>query len=114
MWLSRWWNKLPVEVKLLTSLCILPTATAINFPSAPPSNLDISTLGSVALAGNFDSISLYNYLGQDEDGLSTNGSQSIYGRYNNGGFGELMRTDGTIFDMCTYVHVLSPKRRLWC
>ncbi|KAL9092903.1 MAG: hypothetical protein Q9159_000527 [Coniocarpon cinnabarinum] len=104
MWLSRWRTELPVEVTVLASLCIAPLIArvdAINFPSAPPANLDISKLGSVSLAGNFDSLSLYKYLGQDEDGLSNTG-QSLLARYPDGGFGELVPTDGMLFDMCTF------------
>lgn len=101
MRLSGWWAKLPIE--LLTSLCILlPHVGAINFPNAPTPNLDISALGNVALAGNFDSISLYNYLGQDEDGLDSNGSQSILARFPDGGFAELGRADASIMDMCMF------------
>lgn len=105
MRLSGWWSQLPIEV--LTSLCILlPQVGAINFPAAPVANLDISSLGNVALAGNFDSISLYQYLGQDEDGLSSNGSQSILGRFPDGGFAELARADAAIMDMCPFQNQL--------
>ena len=101
MWLSRCWANLPVE--LVTSLCILlPQVGAITFPTAPIPNLDISALGNVALAGNFDSISLYNYLGQSEDGLNSNGNQAILARYPNGGFAELAKADGSITDMCIF------------
>lgn len=55
------------------------------------------------LAGNFDSISLYNYVGQDEDGLSPNGSQSLYGRYPTGAFAQLSSSDGYIEAMCSFV-----------
>ena len=105
MRLSRCWAKLPIEL-LLTSSCILPQAVAITFQSAPSPNLDISDLGSVGLAGNFDSISLYNYIGQNEDGLTSNGSQSILGRFPDGGFAELARADGAIMDMCLFQNQL--------
>ena len=100
MRLSRWWKELPVEFRLLAALSLIPSARAFNFPTSPPSDLDISSLGSVVLAGNFDAISIYRYLGQDEDGLSPNGSQSLLAEYPTGGFGSLVDTDGTIFDVC--------------
>lgn len=55
------------------------------------------------LAGNFDSISLYKYEGQDEDGLSPNGSQSLYSRYPTGAFAQLSPSDGYIEAMCSFV-----------
>ena len=105
MWLSRWWNQLPREVRLATtSLCIalLPQVDAVNFQSAPSPNIDISNLGSVALAGNFDAVSLYNYVGQNEVGLSSNGSQSVLARFPDGGFANLGRADASILAMCSF------------
>lgn len=87
---------------ILTSLCILPQITAITFARAPTPNVDLSQLGRVGLAGSFDSISLYKYAGQDEDGLNNNGSQSILGRYPNGGFADVATADSAIADMCTF------------
>lgn len=90
------------QLALLTSLCVLPRVSAITFQSAPEPNVDLSQLGRVGLAGNFDSLSLYKYVGQDEDGLNNNGSQSILGRYPNGAFANIATADSAISDMCTY------------
>lgn len=87
----------------LSALRLLPEVRAITFASAPSPALDISDLGRVALAGNFDSISLYKYLGQDEDGLHTNGSESILARYPDGGFATVASADSYISTMCPFV-----------
>lgn len=90
------------QLAIVTSLCILPTISAITFQSAPTPNVDLSQLGRVGLAGSFDSLSLYKYIGQDENGLNNNGSQSILGRYPDGGFADIATADSGISDMCTY------------
>ena len=87
----------------LSALRLLPEVRAITFASAPSPNLDLSGLGRVALAGDFDSISLFNYIGQDEDGLNTNGSQSILARYPNGDFADVASADSSITTMCPFV-----------
>ncbi|KAI9711380.1 MAG: hypothetical protein M1828_001925 [Chrysothrix sp. TS-e1954] len=76
---------------------------AITYQSAPAANLDLSQLGQVAFAGSFDSISLYDYVGQDEDGLNTNGSQSLLGRFPNGAFADLQAADANIASMCPFL-----------
>jgi hypothetical protein len=50
-------------------------AYAIEQIPAPSPNLDLSSLGHVAVAGDFDSISVFTYYGQNEDLFNTNGSQ---------------------------------------
>ncbi|SMY24736.1 unnamed protein product [Zymoseptoria tritici ST99CH_1A5] len=78
------------------------TASAQNIASS--SNLDLSELGRVAIGGDFDSISLYQYLGQNEN-LSNNGSQSLLTRYPDGSFRSLALADAdaTIAAMCPFV-----------
>lgn len=78
------------------------TTYAITPTSVPSPNLDLSQLGRVALAGDFNSISLYQYVGQNED-FSTNGSQSLLTRYPNGAFQTLDRTDAYIETMCPFM-----------
>ncbi|PSK60523.1 hypothetical protein B9Z65_673 [Elsinoe australis] len=78
-------------------------AHALNFTRAPPANLDLSQLGRVAVVGDFDSISLYEYEGQTQNGYSTNGSQALLGRYPNGAFGNVAASDGNIQSMCPFV-----------
>ncbi|PNS20867.1 hypothetical protein CAC42_2798 [Sphaceloma murrayae] len=79
------------------------TAHALNFTSTPSPNLDLSRLGRVAVVGDFDSISLYEYEGQTQNGYNTNGSQAILGRYPNGAFGNAAASDGNIEAMCPFV-----------
>lgn len=93
----------PVRHVLLSSLCWLSSVAAFSFQSAPSPNVDLSQLGSVVLAGDYDSVSLYNYVGQDEDGLSNNGSQQILAQYPNGGFAPIGTSDAAITSMCPFV-----------
>ncbi|KAH8676717.1 cortical protein marker for cell polarity-domain-containing protein [Tricladium varicosporioides] len=76
---------------------------AINFNAVPSANLDLSALGRVGLAGDFNGISLYQFEGQNENGFNTNGSQSILSRFPNGGFANLAAADGGIQAMCAFV-----------
>ena len=77
-------------------------AYAITQQSAPSPNLDLSQLGRVAVAGDFDSISLYQYEGQNENVYNTNGSQSLLTRYPDGGFDTLALSDAYIETMCSF------------
>jgi hypothetical protein len=76
---------------------------AISFNAVPSANLDLSNLGRVALAGDFSGISLYEFEGQNENGFFTNGSQSIMGRFPDGGFANLATADAGIQAMCSFV-----------
>ena len=68
----------------------------------PPPKIDLSSLGRVALAGNFDSISIYSHQGQSE-GSSTNGSQSVLSPLPDGAFADLSAADANINAMCPFV-----------
>ncbi|KAK5172341.1 uncharacterized protein LTR77_003979 [Saxophila tyrrhenica] len=88
---------------ILTSPLVFARPTyALTPTEAPSPNLDISQLGRVALVGDFDSISLYQYEGQTENVLNTNGSQSLLTRYPNGAFESLGLSDAYIEAMCTF------------
>jgi len=76
---------------------------AVTFSAVPSANLDFSQLGSVAFAGDFDGISLYEYEGQNENGFFTNGSQSIMAQYPDGGFANLITADASIKALCTFI-----------
>ncbi|KAK0825559.1 hypothetical protein LTR03_017430 [Friedmanniomyces endolithicus] len=78
-------------------------AYAITQGTIPSPNLDLSSLGRVAIAGDFDSISLYSYEGQNENAFNTNGSQSLLTRYPNGAFQSLGLADAYIMTMCPFV-----------
>lgn len=88
---------------LAASSYLLPGARAVNFPSVPSSNLDLSQLGRVAIAGDFDAISLYDFVGQSQNGLSTNGSHSLLSRFPTGAFATLQTADAYIRAMCSFV-----------
>ncbi|KAK5113101.1 hypothetical protein LTR62_003680 [Meristemomyces frigidus] len=78
-------------------------AYAITPQQVPSPNLDLSSLGRVAVAGDFDSISLYTYEGQNEGAFSTNGSQSLLTQYPDGSFQTLATADASIMAMCPFV-----------
>ncbi|KAF2460041.1 cortical protein marker for cell polarity-domain-containing protein [Lineolata rhizophorae] len=86
------------------SLCssVIPAVHAVTFTPVPEPNLDLSQLGRVALAGDFDSISLYQWEGQSQNSFNTNGSQSLLARFPNGAFASLATADGGIQAMCPY------------
>ncbi|KAF2753238.1 hypothetical protein EJ05DRAFT_419255, partial [Pseudovirgaria hyperparasitica] len=85
----------------LSSLLASPVA-AFNFTPAPSSNLRLDTLGRVAFAGDFDGLSLFQYLEQNEDSYYTNGSQSLLSRFPNGAFASISLADAHIKAMCPY------------
>ncbi|KAL1303640.1 hypothetical protein AAFC00_006998 [Neodothiora populina] len=85
---------------LITSL---PGLQAVAQSSVPSPNLDLSNLGRVALAGNFDSVSFYTYEGQNEDTIAINGSQWLLSQYPNGDFQNLVLSDAYITTMCPFL-----------
>ena len=90
-------------IVLFASLCTLPTTVALTFNSIPSPNLDLSQLGRVAFAGDFDSISLYQFQGQNQNAFSTNGSTSLLTTFPNGDFDSLAQADAVIQTMCPFV-----------
>jgi Cortical protein marker for cell polarity len=88
---------------LAASSYIIPGVYGINFQPVAPSNLDLTQLGRVAIAGDFDSISLYQFQGQSQNGVSANGSHSILSRFPTGAFASLQSSDGYIQAMCPFV-----------
>jgi hypothetical protein len=94
--------------ELATFILTLPMllaqpAGALPYTTVPSPNLDLSQLGRVALAGDYDSISLYEYVGQNENAFNRNGSQGLITRYPNGAFKTLDMTDAYIQAMCPFV-----------
>ncbi|KAE9381733.1 hypothetical protein N431DRAFT_12408 [Stipitochalara longipes BDJ] len=88
-------------VILLTHLTLF--TQAITFDPVPSANLNLDNLGRVGLAGDFSGISLYQFEGQNENGFSTNGSQSVLARFPNGGFATLASADAGIQAMCSFI-----------
>ncbi|KAI5265284.1 hypothetical protein E4T47_08584 [Aureobasidium subglaciale] len=86
-----------------TLASLLSVSTARNFTQAPSPNIDLSGLGRVALAGDFDSISLYTYQGQTQNANFANGSQYLFSQYPDGSFQSLALADAFITTMCPFV-----------
>ena len=83
---------------------IPPTQTqGVNYTTVPLPDLDLSSLGQVALTGDFDSISLYTYLQQSEDAFKTNGTQSLITQLPNGDFATTAAADGYIKALCPFI-----------
>ncbi|KAF2464047.1 uncharacterized protein BDR25DRAFT_99126 [Lindgomyces ingoldianus] len=93
-------GKLALSCLLLASSHILPSASAFSFTSIPSPNLNLDGLGRVAFAGNFDSISLYQFEGQSEKSAGSNGA--LLSRFPNGVFAPLNNTDADIKAMCAF------------
>lgn len=85
---------------LTTPLLYIPGALAVTQPSP---NLDLSQLGHVAVAGDFDGISLYAQDGQITSLSSFNGKQAVLTQDSNGYFENLGLVDAEIMDMCSFV-----------
>ena len=81
----------------------LPRTQGASITPVLPPSIDVGKLGGrVALAGNFDAISLYSYVGQTQ-GINSNGSQSILSPLPNGGYAALSSADANINTMCNFV-----------
>ncbi|KAF2442260.1 hypothetical protein P171DRAFT_64505 [Karstenula rhodostoma CBS 690.94] len=83
---------------LLASPDLISRTAAFAFTPVPAPNINIDRLGRVALAGDFDAISLYEYEGQTQ-GPATNG---LYSRFPNALFAKIQKTDGEVRAMCHY------------
>lgn len=70
--------------------------------TVPSPDLDLSSLGEVILAGDFDAVSIYSTVGQGE-GFNSNGTQSVLSQLPNGAFDVLASTDASIAAMCPLI-----------
>ncbi|KAH6637964.1 cortical protein marker for cell polarity-domain-containing protein [Boeremia exigua] len=86
--------------KLALSLLLTSSTHALTFTPVAPPNLNIDPLGRVAFAGDFDSISIYQYEGQTQ--ASTGRTGALLSRYPNGVFAPINETDADIMAMCTF------------
>ena len=86
-------------------LVLVHPTRGVNFTPVPSPNFDFTSMGKVALTGDFDSISLYTYQQESENGISTNGSQSLITQLPNGDFATTASADGFgyIKSMCPFV-----------
>ena len=93
---------LPAQLAAL--LFAASSSHAFSFERAQPADLDISQLGRVGVAGDFDAVSLYEWVGQSQSSGAQNGGSSLLSRYPNGAFANLHESDGTIQATCPFVH----------
>jgi len=84
------------------SAALLLLATQGLSQSVPNPNLNFDSLGEVTLAGDFDAIAVYSTPGQQQ-GFTSNGTQSILSTLPSGVFDVLASTDAGISDMCPFV-----------
>ncbi|KAI0196872.1 cellular morphogenesis protein [Astrocystis sublimbata] len=84
----------------ITSFATLSRALA--FDPIPNPNFDLSKLGQVGIAGDFNGISFYEFQGQTEEPSSSNGSQRLMSRLPNGVFVDLLSADASITNMCVF------------
>ena len=82
-------------------LCLATVASAFEFKSITPPHLNLDGLGNVALAGDFDAISIYSFEGE-KMGLKRNGSDSVLLQLPQGQFVPLTTADANIEAMCTF------------
>lgn len=86
--------------KLALSLLFTSSTHALSFTPVPSPNLNLDNLGRVAFAGDFDSISIYQYEGQDQ--ANTGRTGALLSRYPNGVFAPINETDADIKAMCNF------------
>ncbi|KAJ5709562.1 hypothetical protein N7493_009853 [Penicillium malachiteum] len=91
----------PAAAGLSTLFTILPSADALTFDAISLPDLDLSSLGRVAITGDFHGVSLYEYEGQSEV-TKTNGSSSILTPLPNGILTNLSSSDAQIQAMCSF------------
>ncbi|RMZ89187.1 hypothetical protein DV736_g3586, partial [Chaetothyriales sp. CBS 134916] len=81
---------------------LLLAATRAVAQQIPPPHLDLSSLGQVALTGDFDAVAVYTHVGQHQ-GPSNNGSVAVLSYLADGSYGSLAYTDASIEAMCPFV-----------
>ncbi|CAK7214539.1 hypothetical protein SCUCBS95973_002181 [Sporothrix curviconia] len=86
----------------LASLASTP-AHAFNFTPAASSNIDLSSLGSIGIAGDFAGVSLFQFEEQSQGTIAANGSEGLLARLPNSAFATVLTTDASIMSMCSYV-----------
>ncbi|OJJ55159.1 hypothetical protein ASPSYDRAFT_34960 [Aspergillus sydowii CBS 593.65] len=80
----------------------LSCASALTFHPIAKPDLDLSRLGQVALAGDFDALTFYSYEEQSKTPSGDDGSQSILAPLPNGILTSLSSTDADINAMCAF------------
>lgn len=83
----------------LSLLALLPAVNALSFKSVSVPELDLSSLGRVAITGDFDGVSLYQYKEQSQS-IAQDGSQALLTPLPNGILTNLSSSDAHILAMC--------------
>jgi len=87
----------PLAVASLATL-----SQGLTFNPVPSPNFDFSALGQIGIAGDFSGISFYEYEGQTEKALNSNGTQQLMTRLPNNVFIDLLSADASIEAMCVF------------
>ena len=81
-----------------------PAVNALSFTAVSQPELDLASLGRVALTGDFDATSIYSFNGQSETTVNNNGSESILTSLPNGALTTLSTADANILAMCPFTN----------
>ncbi|CAK7271252.1 hypothetical protein SEPCBS119000_004505 [Sporothrix epigloea] len=77
------------------------STNAFNFTPLVSSNVDLSSLGSVGIAGDFAGVSLFQF--EEQSQHTSNGTEGLLTRLPNSAFATIETTDASILSMCSYV-----------
>lgn len=80
----------------------LAASSALTPTPLPLPSLDLSPLGWVALAGDFDAVSIYAYENQAHSASFVNDSQALLAQLPNGALATLAAADGDILAVCPF------------
>ncbi|KAI1501687.1 cortical protein marker for cell polarity-domain-containing protein [Biscogniauxia marginata] len=87
---------------LFTLTSLASVSQAFSITPVPSPSLDLSELGQVGIAGDFDGISYYQYEGQTEQPFSSNGTEKLMVRLPNGAFLNVLSADASIQAICVF------------
>ncbi|KAI1862865.1 hypothetical protein JX265_008911 [Neoarthrinium moseri] len=87
---------------LFTLASLASLSHAITLTPVPSPDLDLSQLGRTGIAGDFSGISLYEWVGQNEQPFTANGSETLMTQLPNGQFISILAADASIQAMCTF------------
>lgn len=90
-------------IQLWPIFILVRSTQGVDYTPVPSPDLNLESMGSVAVTGNFDSISLYTYKQQNEKASNTNGTDSLITQLPNGDFATTASADGHIKTMCPFV-----------
>lgn len=78
------------------------TTHAFNFTPAAASNIDLSSLGSIGIVGDYAGVSLFQFEEQSQTSVAANGSDGLLARLPNSAFATVLTTDASIMSMCSF------------